>query len=93
MTEYTHHEDWDVRRKKQNWKGRRTDCEEGEKRNDQELERERERDEFQKKKKKNKKDECCEILKYLQVCELYKSIVWHEQGWTLKDLNEHKKIN
>ena len=92
MTEYTHHEDWDVRRKKQNWKGRRTDCEEGEKRNDQELERERERW-VSKKKKKNKKDECCEILKYLQVCELYKSIVWHEQGWTLKDLNEHKKIN
>ena len=55
MTEYTHHEDWDVRRKKQNWKGRRTDCEEGEKRNDQELERERERDEFQKKKKRIKK--------------------------------------
>ena len=44
MTEYTHHEDWDVRRKKQNWKGRRTDCEEGEKRNGQELKRERERE-------------------------------------------------
>ena len=55
--------------------------------------REREREMSFKKKKKNKKDECCEILKYLQVCELYKSIVWHEQGWTLKDLNEHKKIN
>ena len=52
MTEYTHHEDWDVRRKKQNWKGRRTDCEEGEKRNGQELEREREREMSFKKKKK-----------------------------------------
>ena len=37
--------------------------------------REREREMSFKKKKKNKKDECCEILKYLQVCELYKSIV------------------
>ena len=36
---------------------------------------------------------CCEILKYSQVYDLYRSIVWQERGRTHKDLNERKKIN
>ena len=36
---------------------------------------------------------CCEILKYLQVYELYQNIVWQEQGRIHKDLNESRKIN
>ena len=35
---------------------------------------------------------CCEILKYSQVYEPYRSIVGQEQGRTHKDLNEHRKI-
>ena len=35
---------------------------------------------------------CCEILKYLQVYETYRSIVGQEQGRTHRDLNEHRKI-
>ena len=35
---------------------------------------------------------CCEILKYLQVYEPYRSIVGQEQGRTHRDLNERRKI-
>ena len=35
---------------------------------------------------------CCEILKYSQVYELYRSIVGQEWGRTHRDLNERKKI-
>ena len=40
----------------------------------------------------NKFGECCEILKYSQVYELYRSIVGQERGRTHKDLNERRKI-
>ena len=36
---------------------------------------------------------CCEILKYSQVYELYRSIVGQERGQTHRDLYEHRKIN
>ena len=36
---------------------------------------------------------CCEILKYSQVYEPYRSIVGQERGRTHKDLNERRKIN
>ena len=36
---------------------------------------------------------CCEILKYSQVYELYLSIVGQERGRTHRDLYEHRKIN
>ena len=35
---------------------------------------------------------CCEILKYSQVYEPYRSIVGQERGRTHKDLNERRKI-
>ena len=35
----------------------------------------------------------CEILKYLQVYEPYRSIVGQERGRTHRDLYERKKIN
>ena len=35
---------------------------------------------------------CCEILKYSQVYEPYRSIVGQERGRTRKDLNERRKI-
>ena len=35
---------------------------------------------------------CCEILKYSQVYEPYRSIVGQERGRTHRDLNEHRKI-
>ena len=35
---------------------------------------------------------CCEILKYSQVYEPYRSIVGQERGRTHRDLNERKKI-
>ena len=35
----------------------------------------------------------CEILKYSQVYEPYRSIVWQERGRTHRDLNECRKIN
>ena len=36
---------------------------------------------------------CCEILKYSQVYEPYRSIVGQERGRTHRDLNERRKIN
>ena len=36
---------------------------------------------------------CCEILKYSQVYEPYRSIVGQERGQTHRDLNERRKIN
>ena len=36
---------------------------------------------------------CCEILKYSQMYEPYRSIVWQERGQTHKDLYERRKIN
>ena len=36
---------------------------------------------------------CCEILKYSQVYEPYRSIVGQERGRTHRDLYEHRKIN
>ena len=36
---------------------------------------------------------CCEILKYSQVYEPYRSIVGQERGQTHRDLYEHRKIN
>ena len=38
-------------------------------------------------------EECCEILKYSQVYEPYRSIVGQERGRTHRDLNECRKIN
>ena len=35
---------------------------------------------------------CCEILKYSQVYEPYRSIVGQERGQTHRDLNERRKI-
>ena len=35
---------------------------------------------------------CCEILKYSQVYEPYRSIVGQERGRTHRDLNERRKI-
>ena len=35
---------------------------------------------------------CCEILKYSQVYELYRSVVGQERGRTHRDLNERRKI-
>ena len=37
-------------------------------------------------------EDCCEILKYSQVYEQYRSIVGQERGRTHKDLNERRKI-
>ena len=37
-------------------------------------------------------DRCCEILKYSQVYEPYRSIVGQERGRTHRDLNERRKI-
>ena len=36
---------------------------------------------------------CCEILKYSQVYEPYRSIVGQERGRTHRNLNERRKIN
>ena len=36
---------------------------------------------------------CCEILKYLQVYEPYRNIVWQERDRTHRNLNECRKIN
>ena len=40
---------------------------------------------------KQKEGSCCEILKYSQVYEPYRSIVGQERGQTHKDLNERRK--
>ena len=37
-------------------------------------------------------DRCCEIFKYSQVYEPYRSIVGQERGRTHRDLNERRKI-
>ena len=36
---------------------------------------------------------CCEILKYSQVYEQHRNIVWQERSQTHMDLNERRKIN